>query len=46
VRGRGTDLAADARIGVDPAATGRVVLVWFTRTPPSGRIDVREVRVG
>lgn len=46
VRGRGTDLAADARIGVDPAATGRVVLVWFTRTSPSGRIDVREVRVG
>jgi len=45
VRGRGTDLAAEARIGIDPTVTGRFVLVWFTRTPASGRIDVREVRV-
>jgi hypothetical protein len=24
---------------------GQAVLVWFTRTPPSGRIQVRELRV-
>jgi serine/threonine-protein kinase len=31
VRGSGTDLGQQATISVDPAATGRYVLVWFTK---------------
>jgi hypothetical protein len=46
VRAQADDIADDATIAVDPAATGAAVLVWFTRTPESGRIDVAELRVG
>ncbi|MFM8304534.1 MAG: protein kinase domain-containing protein [Actinomycetota bacterium] len=45
VRARAENLPAAARVPVDPSARGRVVLVWFTRTPESGRIDVAELRV-
>ena len=46
VRARASNLPEQATIPLDPSARGRVVLVWFTRTPESGRIDVRELRVG
>ena len=45
VRGRADDIPAQATVAVDPAVRGRAVLVWFTRTPESGRIEVNELRV-
>jgi serine/threonine-protein kinase len=45
VRGRATDLADRATVTLDQPVRGQAVLVWFTRTPPSGRIQVRELRV-
>jgi serine/threonine protein kinase len=45
VRGRADDIPARATIAVDPSVRGTTVLVWFTRTPESGRIEVDELRV-
>ena len=45
VRGRATDIPARATVAVDPPVRGAAVLVWFTRTPESGRIEVDELRV-
>ncbi len=45
VRARAADLGGDTRIGLDPPVTGSAVLLWFTRTPAGGRIDVAEVRI-
>jgi hypothetical protein len=44
-RAKASDLGADARVDLSPSARGRVVLVWFTRLPESGRLDVAELRV-
>jgi serine/threonine-protein kinase len=46
VRGGADDLPERATVAIDPSVRGRAVLVWFTRTPESGRIEVRELRVG
>jgi len=45
VRASADDIPAKAHIAVDPSVRGSAVLVWFTRTPESGRIDVDELRV-
>jgi serine/threonine-protein kinase len=45
VRARAEDISDAATIRLDPPVTGGAVLVWFTQTPPSGRIDVHELRV-
>ncbi|MFA5882694.1 MAG: protein kinase [Acidimicrobiia bacterium] len=45
VRGRADDIGAEVTVAVDPSVRGRAVLVWFTRTPESGRIEVNELRV-
>ncbi len=45
VRASADDIPAEASIPVDPSVRGSTVLVWFTRTPESGRIDVHELRV-
>jgi serine/threonine-protein kinase len=45
VRARAVDIPDAATIAVDPAVAGGAVLVWFTRTPESGRIEVAELRV-
>ena len=45
VRASADDISAAARVAVDPSVRGSAVLVWFTRTPESGRIDVQELRV-
>ena len=45
VRARASDISDDATIAVDPSVRGRDVLVWFTATPESLRIDVAELRV-
>jgi hypothetical protein len=45
VRAEQHDLPANARVELSPSAAGRYVLVWFTRLPESGRLDVAELRV-
>lgn len=40
-----TDAPADATITVSGDRRGQSVLVWFTRLPESGRLDVSEVQV-
>jgi putative peptidoglycan lipid II flippase len=45
VRASTDNIAERATISLDPSVTGGAVLVWFTRTPESGRIDVAELRV-
>jgi hypothetical protein len=45
VRASATDLSGSEVLDLDPSVTGASVLVWFTRTPESGRIDVAELRV-
>ena len=44
-RGKKTDLQANDAVELSPSASGRAVLVWFTRLPESGRLDVAEIRV-
>lgn len=46
VRGDAHDLPAHAVVTLDEPTNGQAVLVWFVRTPPSGRIEVQELRVG
>jgi serine/threonine-protein kinase len=45
VRGQGHDLGVHASVTLDPSVRGRSVLVWFTRVPASGRLEVSEVQV-
>lgn len=42
----GDDLGSSARFTIDPPVRGSVVLVWLTRLPSSGRLEITEVRVG
>ncbi len=39
------DLGREARFTIDPAARGSAVLVWLTRLPASGRLEITGVRV-
>ncbi len=41
----GTDLGTDATLTLDPAASGRFVLLWLTRLPPDGNLGIAEVAV-
>ncbi len=42
----GEDLGPSARFALDPPTSGRAVLVWLTRLPQSGKLQIAEVRVG
>jgi eukaryotic-like serine/threonine-protein kinase len=42
----GTNLGVHTQLTLRPATTARVVLLWLTLLPPSGRLDVAEIRVG
>ncbi len=41
----GTNLGLHTRFTLRPATSTRVVLLWLTLLPPSGRLDVAEIRV-
>lgn len=40
-----TDAPSKARVELTQPVTGRYILLWFTRLPPSGRVAVDELRV-
>jgi tRNA A-37 threonylcarbamoyl transferase component Bud32 len=42
----GTNLGVHTQFTLRPATRARVVLLWLTLLPPSGRLDVAEIRVG
>jgi hypothetical protein len=42
----GEDLGPDASFELDPTAQGRTVLIWLTRLPASGKLEITEVRIG
>ncbi|MFO7590280.1 MAG: protein kinase [Acidimicrobiia bacterium] len=42
----GNELGSSARFRIDPPARGSAVLLWLTRLPGSGRLEIAEVRVG
>ena len=41
----GTGLGTEARFTLRPTTRARVVLVWITYLPPSGKLDVAEIQV-
>ncbi len=43
--GAGERLGTTARLDIDPDSDATAVLLWFTRVPPSGRLEIREVRL-
>jgi serine/threonine-protein kinase len=45
VRSSGSGLSAQTLFPLDPAARGRYVLLWITRLPTSGRLEISEVAV-
>jgi len=42
----GEGLGTAARLSIDPVARGSAVLIWVTRLPSAGRLEITEVRVG
>jgi eukaryotic-like serine/threonine-protein kinase len=42
----GEDLGPNATFELDPTASGRTVLIWLTRLPASGKLEITEVRIG
>ena len=42
----GDDLGRSARFAIDPSVRGSAVLIWLTRLPDSGRLEITEVRIG
>jgi hypothetical protein len=42
----GAELGTSAVFDIDPASEAGAILVWITRVPDSGRVEVLEVRVG
>jgi len=41
----GTNVGTQTQFTLRPATRARVVLVWITNLPPSGKLDVAEIRV-
>ena len=42
----GTNLSRSAQFTIRPGRAGQAVLVWLTRLPDSGTLDISEIRVG
>ena len=42
----GEELGSSARFTIDPSARSTAVLIWLTRLPSSGRLEITGVRVG